>query len=290
VLDLLSLVDDSLHGPGILGSRMLKWAYIVARLTRIACISWNLPDKQNPSVSARDLCGTKPGHMAGANKNCSKKMKTIRLPFSFSRKTRPFVEADESLYHPENLEFQRTSCSDPIGRVDLSLEIRRFQGISIGGSVDIFLKNPEDEFLFCFLKHRVSIDLIRHHTLFSGDGPLSMSIGCGLLSGLHSLRSVESFEIVKIHRIYHFYSYVTCNRPHWTYILADEDVSVKSSPLKFLISCNNEKEKLDPCTLSMQGTKMNFFQFNPLLPEVEEFIQSVNNSDPYVRRHDALGL
>ncbi|KAH0867646.1 hypothetical protein HID58_074668 [Brassica napus] len=31
------------------------------------------------------------------------------------------------------------------------------------------------------------------------------------------------------------------------------------------------------------------FRFNPLLPEVEEFSQSVNNSDPYVRRHGAIG-
>ncbi|CAN7073306.1 unnamed protein product [Brassica oleracea var. botrytis] len=28
---------------------------------------------------------------------------------------------------------------------------------------------------------------------------------------------------VKIHRIYPFYSYVTGSRPHWIYILADED-------------------------------------------------------------------
>ncbi|CAH8285030.1 unnamed protein product [Eruca vesicaria subsp. sativa] len=27
------------------------------------------------------------------------------------------------------------------------------------------------------------------------------------------------------------------------------------------------------------------FRFNPLFPEVEEFRQSVNNNDPYVRRH-----
>ncbi|CDY33551.1 BnaC02g26050D [Brassica napus] len=31
------------------------------------------------------------------------------------------------------------------------------------------------------------------------------------------------------------------------------------------------------------------FRFNPHLPEVEEFIQSVNNSDPYIRRHGAIG-
>ncbi|KAF3594756.1 hypothetical protein DY000_02021796 [Brassica cretica] len=31
------------------------------------------------------------------------------------------------------------------------------------------------------------------------------------------------------------------------------------------------------------------FRFNPLLPEVEEFSQSVNKSDPYVRRHGAIG-
>ena len=61
---------------------------------------------------------------------------------------------------------------------------------------------------------------------------------------------------VKIHRMYPFYSYVTGSGPHWTYILADEDVSVKSSSLKFLISCNNEEQTLDPWTLFMQGTKM----------------------------------
>ena len=31
------------------------------------------------------------------------------------------------------------------------------------------------------------------------------------------------------------------------------------------------------------------FRFNPHFPEVEEFIQSVNNSDPYIRRHGAIG-
>ncbi|CAF1947092.1 unnamed protein product [Brassica napus] len=31
------------------------------------------------------------------------------------------------------------------------------------------------------------------------------------------------------------------------------------------------------------------FRFNPHLSEVEEFIQSVNNSDPYGRRHGAIG-
>ncbi|CAN7000661.1 unnamed protein product [Brassica oleracea var. botrytis] len=31
------------------------------------------------------------------------------------------------------------------------------------------------------------------------------------------------------------------------------------------------------------------FRFNPHFPEVEEFIQSVNNSDAYIRRHGAIG-
>ncbi|CAH8385016.1 unnamed protein product [Eruca vesicaria subsp. sativa] len=31
------------------------------------------------------------------------------------------------------------------------------------------------------------------------------------------------------------------------------------------------------------------FRFNPRLPEVEEFRQSVNNSDPYVRKYRAIG-
>ncbi|KAL0716736.1 hypothetical protein Bca4012_066058 [Brassica carinata] len=32
------------------------------------------------------------------------------------------------------------------------------------------------------------------------------------------------------------------------------------------------------------------FRFNPLLPEVEEFRQSLLNSDPYVQRYVAIGL
>ncbi|KAL0702876.1 hypothetical protein Bca4012_058998 [Brassica carinata] len=32
------------------------------------------------------------------------------------------------------------------------------------------------------------------------------------------------------------------------------------------------------------------FRFNPLLPEVEEFRQSLLNSDPYVQRYGAIGL
>ncbi|CAH8298356.1 unnamed protein product [Eruca vesicaria subsp. sativa] len=31
------------------------------------------------------------------------------------------------------------------------------------------------------------------------------------------------------------------------------------------------------------------FRFNPCLEEVEEFRKSVNSSDPYVRRHGAIG-
>ena len=54
---------------------------------------------------------------------------------------------------------------------------------------------PGEEFLFCCLEPIVSIDLIRHRTLSSGDGPLSMSIRCGLLSRLHLLPSVEPFKM-----------------------------------------------------------------------------------------------
>ncbi|WZZ50995.1 hypothetical protein YC2023_051102 [Brassica napus] len=46
---------------------------------------------------------------------------------------------------------------------------------------------------------------------------------------------------VKIHRIYPFYSYVTSSGPFYKYVLADEEVRVKSSSLEFLIACNREK-------------------------------------------------
>ncbi|WZY87785.1 hypothetical protein YC2023_044520 [Brassica napus] len=46
---------------------------------------------------------------------------------------------------------------------------------------------------------------------------------------------------VKIHRIYPFYSYVTSSGPFYKYVLADEEVRVKSSSLEFLITCNREK-------------------------------------------------
>ena len=45
---------------------------------------------------------------------------------------------------------------------------------------------------------------------------------------------------VKILRIHSFYSYVSGIESNWSYILVDEAVSVKSSSLKFLITCNNQ--------------------------------------------------
>ncbi|CAN6847929.1 unnamed protein product [Brassica oleracea] len=47
---------------------------------------------------------------------------------------------------------------------------------------------------------------------------------------------------VKIHRIYPFYSYVTSSGPFYTYVLADEEVRVKSSSLDFLITCLEKQE------------------------------------------------
>lgn len=44
---------------------------------------------------------------------------------------------------------------------------------------------------------------------------------------------------VKILRIHTFYSYVTGGGPNKVYILADEDVIAKASPLKYLIIYGN---------------------------------------------------
>ncbi|KAH0917040.1 hypothetical protein HID58_024700 [Brassica napus] len=47
---------------------------------------------------------------------------------------------------------------------------------------------------------------------------------------------------------------------------------------------------VDPIELWLE-TKggLSDFRFNPLLPEVEEFMQSLLHSDPYVQRHGAIG-
>ncbi|CAN7135257.1 unnamed protein product [Brassica rapa subsp. narinosa] len=47
---------------------------------------------------------------------------------------------------------------------------------------------------------------------------------------------------VKIHKIYPFYSYVTSSGPFYKYVLADEEVRVKSSSLEFLITCLEKQE------------------------------------------------
>ena len=54
---------------------------------------------------------------------------------------------------------------------------------------------------------------------------------------------------VKLHRIYSFHSYVTNSGPYYTYVLADEDVSVISSSLEFFLTFNRDKQKFDPYTL-----------------------------------------
>ncbi|KAF2583590.1 hypothetical protein F2Q68_00004748 [Brassica cretica] len=70
----------------------------------------------------------------------------------------------KNLHRDSRMEKFRTraSCSDPVGPVDLSLGTWSLEPI-------------------------VFIDLIQHRTLSSGDGQLSMSIGCGLLSRLRPL-------------------------------------------------------------------------------------------------------
>ncbi|KAF3565704.1 hypothetical protein DY000_02016267 [Brassica cretica] len=74
------------------------------------------------------------------------------------------MEADSSSYYPEIF---------PGGFEELMLWH--------GGSVGIA---PGGESLFSCLEPRVFIDLLKHRTLSSGDGPLSMLIGCGLLPRL----------------------------------------------------------------------------------------------------------
>ncbi|CAN6928761.1 unnamed protein product [Brassica oleracea] len=131
---------------------------------------------------------------------------------------------------------------------------------------------------------------------------------------------------VKILRIHLFYSYVTSGGSHWVYILADEDLSENTSSLKglekqeakwveiFRVEVGNAlpgfKETNSPYTLTaawytqyriidllnnqyyimcLTYGGLSDFRFNPRLEEVEEFWQSLNNNDSYVRRHEAVG-
>ncbi|CAN6996593.1 unnamed protein product, partial [Brassica oleracea var. botrytis] len=60
---------------------------------------------------------------------------------------------------------------------------------------------------------------------------------------------------VKIHRIYPFYFYVTSSVPFYKYVLADEEVHVKSSSIEFLITCNL---KVNCSYLGFQTTNSRF--------------------------------
>ncbi|KAL0804617.1 hypothetical protein Bca101_097107 [Brassica carinata] len=119
---------------------------------------------------------------------------------------------------------------------------------------------------------------------------------------------------------------LTCWRSHWVYILADEDLSENTSSLKglekqeakwveiFRVEVGNAlpgfKETNSPYTLTAAWYTqdriidllnnryyimfetydgLSDFRFNPRLEEVEEFWQSLNNNDSYVRRHEAVG-
>uniref|UniRef100_A0A0D3D2R9 Replication protein A 70 kDa DNA-binding subunit B/D first OB fold domain-containing protein n=1 Tax=Brassica oleracea var. oleracea TaxID=109376 RepID=A0A0D3D2R9_BRAOL len=134
---------------------------------------------------------------------------------------------------------------------------------------------------------------------------------------------------VKIRRIYPFYSYVTGNGPHWVYVLADEDGtkmemtiydvygdryrSLEKQERKYVeifrsiheiphISNMDRNYPIDIMGVlfnteahfdNPERPKMVFYirdnMFNPLLLEVEEFMQSLLRSDPYVQRHGAIG-
>ncbi|KAF2556087.1 hypothetical protein F2Q68_00015903 [Brassica cretica] len=234
VLDLLSFVDDSWPRPGILCSRILQWAYIVVRMTKIALINMIHLFSAGPwwhiATYYPDRNGTWPGQVselsiyfseyvgflayvpydwisAGERSTeehkpwkspvpSSMMVKTTHLQF-LSGRTRPFVEAwrlilcritlryrsvspmssEFLLILLWNIEFRRALYSDPVGHMDLSFETRRRR------------------ILILLSRTIVSIDLIRYRILSSGDGPLSMSIACGLLSRLHSLPFVEPFEM-----------------------------------------------------------------------------------------------
>ncbi|KAF2567837.1 hypothetical protein F2Q68_00025292 [Brassica cretica] len=72
------------------------------------------------------------------------------------------------------------------------MEVSRNQCSDTGGSIDIA---PGGEYLLCSLELRVFIDLIQHRTLSSGDGPLSMLIGCGLFVEITPVAYVDPFEM-----------------------------------------------------------------------------------------------
>ncbi|WZY86561.1 hypothetical protein YC2023_032945 [Brassica napus] len=110
---------------------------------------------------------------------------------------------------------------------------------------------------------------------------------------------------VKLHRIYPFYSYVTNSGPYYNYILADEDVVAFRDGLDDMSGGGRRQVIVvlkmwrvcestnyfgpDDIWLQTEGGFADF-RFNPCLPEVEEFRQSVLNSEPYVQKYGVEGL
>uniref|UniRef100_A0A0D3AP94 Uncharacterized protein n=1 Tax=Brassica oleracea var. oleracea TaxID=109376 RepID=A0A0D3AP94_BRAOL len=111
---------------------------------------------------------------------------------------------------------------------------------------------------------------------------------------------------VKIHRIYPFYSYVTSSVPFYKYVLADEEVHI-IDPLNNRLFMDFKNIHVIPhmyhrdrnypigyfgppgLWLETEGG-LSDFRFNPRLPEVEEFRQSLLRNDPYVQRYGAVCL
>ncbi|WZZ35179.1 hypothetical protein YC2023_018580 [Brassica napus] len=87
----------------------------------------------------------------------------------------------------------------------------------MGGSVDIA---PGGESLYYCLEPKVFIDLIQHCNLSSGDGPLLMLIGCGLLSRLRPFLPWSRSEY--LHDLYE--SFVTLLKHGGSRMLASSSV------------------------------------------------------------------
>ncbi|KAF2597812.1 hypothetical protein F2Q68_00008660 [Brassica cretica] len=134
---------------------------------------------------------------------------------------------------------------------------------------------------------------------------------------------------VKIHRIYPFYFYVTSSVPFYKYVLADEEgtkmemiiygnsdsdsrikcVATGAHAYAFRDGLENMKGRGQVIVVLKMWRVWKFlsyfgppdlwletegglsdFRFNPRLPEVEEFRQSLLRSDPYVQRYGAVCL
>nr|VDD22481.1 unnamed protein product [Brassica oleracea] len=111
---------------------------------------------------------------------------------------------------------------------------------------------------------------------------------------------------VKIHRIYPFYFYVTSSVPFYKYVLADEEVhiidplnnrlfmdfkNIHAIPHMYHRDRNYPIGYFGPPDLWLETEGgLSDFRFNPRLPEVEEFRQSLLRSDPYVQRYGVVCL